>query len=886
MKKLLKSIPLVVLFLLLISVLATEAQADTDPAMPQTDIETPIDGDATNVGAPDQGKPVEKPNKTENEKEKAKEEYINQPLPETNEELYKRYKDHSFELMTSEIEGSLTSKIGQQIGVGLKSIFWGIALFFGRATMTLAEFTYAVDITSSLRDFVKVLTESLAVSMTSVAGSIIAAFAVIVLVYRYAMTGKVWAAVRVFGLAVIIFTCLSALKSYSSEALDFIDNTGDTIEYALLKASPTLDAEGKIVVEDNTAQPAPPTTGKTNEELNAEASEAPLKKSATILAANNFKNNLFIPYLEMQYGTANVSKIQEKKLEIDGEEYDRIAGLLDNEGKQPFLEAATTYELDTLENKTVTPSKAMGVAGNSLLFSIVGFFQVIILFIGVILKNIFAFFCYFILPAFVIVLIISLFKSDGSVLIQYGKSAGTLVFMKAGVFFLLLMYSTIISFGFQSTAGKSGIGRFFMMLLFIFLPVFFYYFRYFFIAAVKGDLRGAMQEARSVKMRRDIAKSRKLAQADAKERKQQQERDRQKEEAEKRKQEEASSSPKDAKEKRELSKERNQDRDRQQNEDKKETGTDDQEQTKQAKTKESLSEDRQASSRQEAPDKENEQTASGENQQNPKEAKETAGVSGERKGASRENEAAENSATKNDPNAGKANQRNEQAKERQAKYRSKQQEQKDKSAATSEGKKGAESPEKSIDKKKQPAANEPANKQNPNEAGKTPAAERGSIGRTSGAKQSSDQTKSERAAARELMVKRAERSGGLEIQSGLGNYNQVPKSSAENIGAMAAYTRHIPKRANEQSRATVKYIQRGRNRVAQEIKQDPAVQAVGRGIQGVRQFGTDMKQGYADQTSAHERARADRWDKRGFSEENPSRKNPKPLPKNSFKRTK
>ncbi|MFD1902294.1 hypothetical protein GQR36_23960 [Enterococcus termitis] len=107
--------------------------------------------------------------------------------------------------------------------------------------------------------------------------------------------------------------------------------------------------------------------------------------------------------------------------------------------------------------------------------------------------------------------------------------------MKAGVFFLLLMYSTIISFGFQSTAGKSGIGRFFMMLLFIFLPVFFYYFRYFFIAAVKGDLRGAMQEARNVKMRRDIAKSRKLAQAEAKERKQQQERDRQKEEAEKRK---------------------------------------------------------------------------------------------------------------------------------------------------------------------------------------------------------------------------------------------------------------------------------------------------------------------------------------------------------------
>ncbi|MFD1902293.1 hypothetical protein GQR36_23955 [Enterococcus termitis] len=241
--------------------------------------------------------------------------------------------------------------------------------------MTLAEFTYAVDITSSLRDFVKVLTESLAVSMTSIAGSIIAGFAVIVLVYRYAMTGKAWAAIRVFGLAVIIFTCLSALKSYSSEALDFIDNTGDTIEYALLKASPTLNAEGKIVVEDNTGQPAPPTTGKTNEELNVEASEAPLKKSATILAANNFKNNLFIPYLEMQYGTANVSKIQEKKLEIDGEEYDRIAGLLDNEGKQPFLEAATTYELDTLENKTVTPSKAMGVAGNSLLFSIVGFFR-------------------------------------------------------------------------------------------------------------------------------------------------------------------------------------------------------------------------------------------------------------------------------------------------------------------------------------------------------------------------------------------------------------------------------------------------------------------------------------------------------------------------------
>lgn len=416
--------------------------------------------------------------------------------------IYKRYKNNSFELMTKEQSGlnPFKKSSGKITGV-LKNIAWGGTRNLGKANATMVKMMFDLDVVQPIKKPLLKITSRLARSMLSIAGTIGIGFVSMVMAIKFIGEQRFRRAIGVFVMTIFVFVGLVTLKNSesSNSFFDTIFTLDKEVETAIVNINPVLN--------DSDAKSADTVNGN-------------LKSAGSMIASKVFYTNVYEPYLLLNYGTTNTSKIRESKVKYKLKEYDRINLLLDNDAGtdlgDKIQEKVIDYESDDLENNTISYTKNGDNAIFAFFYLFVNLIQSIAYFIICFVRIVISVMQLFLIPLLPILLLVALFISTINPFKNFGKAFGMTVVLKAMAAFSCILFASFLSIGFKLAGERNNVWeKLITIIIYLLAPFGIYFFRTFLGSLFTGEvtLQNAIGFAThpfsTQKMMRDNAKARK-----------------------------------------------------------------------------------------------------------------------------------------------------------------------------------------------------------------------------------------------------------------------------------------------------------------------------------------------------------------------------------------
>ena len=420
-------------------------------------------------------------------------------------EIYNKYQDHSLDLYTDGLPEKLSDimkkgKLPSVVFDMLKQLCWAFSKAMGQFTSKVASLWDSVTIEGIVKSLAIALTTALSSSMVKIASTVGLFFFLIVFITQFTQQARFGYLFSKVCLALMVFTAFAVVRTHGTQIVNTISDVNTNFEHSLLSATPKL--------KDDTF---------TTEDLTASGGKSVI---SDVLKQKMFINNVWVPYLLLQYGESDRNIINSQSIEIDGVSYSRIEALLDHQGDDDFIEKVLDYETEKLENKNISANKALGTAGLALLYSLTSLVQLAFLLIMLVVNNVLAVFLYLAVPVFPIILFFIFSMSNARPLGGYGMSLGILVVSKSSISFLVVFYSAILQYGFTANFGQNAIGRFFFILILILMPFVIYKFFPFFVGLFSGHpmqgINNMYQRAIVKEMRKEQRKQRAINKANAK----------------------------------------------------------------------------------------------------------------------------------------------------------------------------------------------------------------------------------------------------------------------------------------------------------------------------------------------------------------------------------
>ncbi len=400
--------------------------------------------------------------------------------PASDTELYSRYKDNSFQLMTKEATSLTGLKASiQNLSGGLKEFIWSGIVNTGRFNTAMVGMLFSFDLDTKIKQPILNITASMASGMLSIASSIGIIAVTLIMVFKYIAEQKVRSAFFVFLTTIGIFTTLVCFSSSTrNESISsYVVDIDNKVESTFVTVNPTFSEETKI-----------DTTNKNSEQS--------LKSASDLIKAKVFRTSIYEPYLIFNYGTSNEKKIREKKVEISGSEYDRIGVLLDNDGdtnnNQEIHEKTVQYESDKLKNKTISYKNNFSLVGQGIFYLVLNIIQMIIYFVLCILRLILVLLRWLLFPLVPVVLLLGMFNTGINVFKNSAKGFITVIGLKALVSFTMMFVAGYMSFGYSMASEiNNPYEKIITICIYLITPIGLYFFRSIIGQMLTGTLKAS-----------------------------------------------------------------------------------------------------------------------------------------------------------------------------------------------------------------------------------------------------------------------------------------------------------------------------------------------------------------------------------------------------------
>lgn len=400
--------------------------------------------------------------------------------PASDTELYSRYKDNSFQLMTKEATSLTGLKASiQNLSGGLKEFIWAGIANTGRFNTAMVGMLFSFDLDTKIKQPILNITASMASGMLSIASSIGIIAVTLIMVFKYIAEQKVRSAFFVFLTTIGIFTTLVCFSSSTrNESISsYVVDIDNKVESTFVTVNPTFSEETKI-----------DTTNKNSEQS--------LKSASDLIKAKVFRTSIYEPYLIFNYGTSNEKKIREKKVEISGSEYDRIGVLLDNDGdtknNQEIHEKTVQYESDKLKNKVISYKNNFSLVGQGIFYLVLNIIQMVIYFVLCILRLILVLLRWLLFPLVPVVLLLGMFNTGINVFKNSAKGFITVIGLKAVVSFAMMFVASYMSFGYSMASEiNNPYEKIITICIYLITPIGLYFFRSIIGQMLTGTLKAS-----------------------------------------------------------------------------------------------------------------------------------------------------------------------------------------------------------------------------------------------------------------------------------------------------------------------------------------------------------------------------------------------------------
>lgn len=398
----------------------------------------------------------------------------NKPGTSDKDEIYQRYEDNSFSLMNKEFKSlNKINEFRQNLDSMIKNWIWSAASATGRFNARMVKGLFSLDLANQIKAPFQELSLELANSLISVATTFGIVMVALFMVLKYAMSGRIMDSVKVFLLAILTMTSFAFFSDPKGNDFffDAVISIDHQLEKALAGVNPNFKPEGqtKFVPGQNAGEPG-------GEDMNSLANR---------LAAEVFYNNVYVPYLYMQYGTADEAEIREKSIEYKGETFDRIGALLDNdsasEAQVSFVEDITDYEVDELGNTNPIYTNANRWATLAFLYTLTNILQFVI-YVSLGIVRVAFQFLLIAIPVFLpIALLFSMIVNGKDILGSYFKGLGTIMFIKGGISLLMVIFMSYVTLAYSvmNTHSNDPLDRVIVFIAWIVAPPFLFVFRRF-----------------------------------------------------------------------------------------------------------------------------------------------------------------------------------------------------------------------------------------------------------------------------------------------------------------------------------------------------------------------------------------------------------------------
>ncbi|MEO5297768.1 hypothetical protein V4S35_10445 [Enterococcus cecorum] len=398
--------------------------------------------------------------------------------------IYERYKENSFQLMTKPYEssalfGGAIEEMYNNISGTIKNMIWSAVRAVGAFNTTMVKYLFNLDLVSQVKQPFVNLTASIAQSMIGVAGTIGISIVALLMAIKFAVEQRFRSAFVLFLMTVFTFTGLAILKDVNSadSVATTILNVDKAIETSFVQVNPAFINGDKVA----------PSTSQTPEKQ--------MKQAGDLIATQVFYTNVFEPYLLTNYGTSDIKKIRSKSVEYENKRYDRIQILLDNdlttEDGKKIHEAVTDYEADNNKNKAIQYFNSSNNAIFLLFYLVVNLLQTLVYFMLSMFRNAVAFLQILFLPLAPIMLLFGLFIESVNAFKNYAKGSLILMFLKALLSFLAIIFASYLSIGFKIAQGNMDAWqKILTLIVYICLPFVLYAMRHFIFMLLVGELNG------------------------------------------------------------------------------------------------------------------------------------------------------------------------------------------------------------------------------------------------------------------------------------------------------------------------------------------------------------------------------------------------------------
>lgn len=400
---------------------------------------------------------------------------VNKPPAEDKDEIYRRYEQNSFSLMNKEFKSRLNkiNEFRQNMDSMIKNWMWSAASGVGRFNARMVKGLFSLDLATQVKEPFQELSLDLANSLVNVATTFGLVMVAFFMVIKYATTGQFFEAVKIFGLAILTMISFAIFTDPKGNELFFdgVISIDHQLEKALAGVNPNFKPEGQthFVPGQN--------AGEEGEEDDNDL--------ANRLAAEVFYNNVYVPYLYMQYGTADEEEIREQAVEYNCQSFDRIGALLDNdsasEAQVAFVEDITDYEVDELGNTNPIYTNAFRWINLAFLYLITNALQFFIYGLLGIVRIAFQFLLVAIPVFFPIALLFAMLIQGKDVLGSYFKGLGTIMFIKGGISLLMVIFMSYVTLAYSvmNNHTTDPLDRIITFIAWILAPPFLWTFRRF-----------------------------------------------------------------------------------------------------------------------------------------------------------------------------------------------------------------------------------------------------------------------------------------------------------------------------------------------------------------------------------------------------------------------
>ncbi|OTN83960.1 hypothetical protein A5819_003510 [Enterococcus sp. 7E2_DIV0204] len=409
--------------------------------------------------------------------EKEASEPIALEIPKNDSELYERYEDSQFQLITKEAKG--ITGIFINISGALKEIVFAGIVATGRFNTAMVDFMFSYNLDDSVKKPILDITSGLAGGLLSLAGTLGIASVVLVMALKYIAEQNLKKIAILFFMTISLFVGLLILKdsTKTDSIAETVVNVDNSIETVFITANPTFTQEPT----DNVPMPdeGTPTGG--------------LKSASDLISSKVFRTGVYEPYLLFTYGTANEETIRKKTVKYNEKEYDRIGILLDNdfdnENSRKIFEAVTKYESEELKNKTISWKNNMSLFVQGIFYITLNIAQGIVYFLLSMVRLILVLLRWIMFPLTAILLFTAFFNSGVNVYKNVGKGFATVIGLKAIVSFAMVFVASYMSLGYSvSSKADNPFVKIFIILIYLVTPVGLYFFRHLIGKMITGNL--------------------------------------------------------------------------------------------------------------------------------------------------------------------------------------------------------------------------------------------------------------------------------------------------------------------------------------------------------------------------------------------------------------